>query len=115
RNDVTVPDGPVEWWAELRHRLALRGFSWSDATTPRQAAEVVRDFYRAQVRERGHDAVPLESQHALDDLVGAVEGDLYAPAPQHQSTEQLRGWVDAIERPWAEAAEHAQLADAGRR
>ncbi|HEY3436891.1 MAG TPA: DUF3488 and transglutaminase-like domain-containing protein, partial [Actinotalea sp.] len=46
RNDVTVPDGPVEWWAELRHRLALRGFSWSDATTPRQAAEVVRDFYR---------------------------------------------------------------------
>ena len=93
RARVVVPDGPDAWWTELRTRLLIHGVSWSDATTPRQAADVIRE----RQRER-HDA--QEAGAALDALVAAVEKERYGPAPGTWPAEQLRDWVQAIERPW---------------
>ena len=103
RAAVHLPDGAEAWWAELRDRLALHGVRWSDATTPRQAADVVRDAYRWRGREPGQDLMMAEAREALDRLAGVVEGSRYAPAPPPASQEQLQVWVAAVERPWVVA------------
>jgi hypothetical protein len=89
------PRGPDEWWARLREVLGGYGVVWSDATTPRQAARIVREGY-----PRGADVD--DPSAALDALVAAVENERYAPRMDPWSTEELRGWVTEAERPLAE-------------
>ena len=89
------PRGPDEWWARLREVLSGYGVVWSDATTPRQAARIVREGY-----PRGADVG--ESSTALDALVAAVENERYAPRLDPWTTEELRAWVTEVERPLAE-------------
>ena len=92
RRMAAEPRGPDEWWARLRQLLEAYGVGWSDATTPRQAAGVVREGY-----PRGADTT--EASAALDALVAAVENERYAPRLDPRSTEDLRAWVIAAERP----------------
>lgn len=102
-----VPHGPEEWWARLREDLAEHGVRWTDATTPRQVAHLVRTSRtRAELGGQLHDAavdtqVLLEADAALDRLVAAVEADRYSPRPAAASAEDLAAWVAAVERPLA--------------
>lgn len=95
RRRPTEPRGPDEWWERLRVGLAGYGVVWSDATTPRQAAVVVREGY-----PRGADVA--DASAALDALVAAVENERYAPRLKPWTIEELRGWVTEAERPLAE-------------
>lgn len=105
-----VPHGPEEWWARLREDLAEHGVRWTDATTPRQAAHLVRTSRpRPELvtdstgqRDAAADAqVLLEADAALDRLVAAVEAERYSPRPAGASAEELAAWVAAVERPLA--------------
>ncbi|MCL3860133.1 DUF3488 and transglutaminase-like domain-containing protein [Actinotalea sp. K2] len=122
---------PVRAWSVLRTRLAGHGVGWSDATTPRQAAEIVRNAYRAGPRAsadgRGpglrsaggeavttlqlDDATTLEATRALEQLVAAFEAEQYAPTPTAWSPQELGGWVDAVEAPMLTPEQHAGAAD----
>lgn len=97
RARAAMPHGPDEWWSRLRERLAGYGVVWTDATTPRQAAQVVRE------RLPGVDlADPRElarARGALDDLVAAVETERYTTRTPSWSAQELRGWVEDVERP----------------
>jgi len=92
RRMPSEPIGPDEWWDRLRATLAANGVAWSDATTPRQAALVVREGYP-------RDGDTTEAVVALDALVATVESERYAPRPRPWTTEELRAWVAAAERP----------------
>lgn len=100
-----VPEGPEEWWEHLRSRLALHGVTWSDATTPRQAAGVVRP-------RLGHDQ-PVASA-ALTSLVTVLEDSRYAPRPTPWQPDDLQEWAAAVERPFVEAAERRAAEEAAR-
>ena len=93
----TTPRGPEEWWARLRERLAEHGVVWSDATTPRQAARLVRERLPAVHLADPHDLT--EARGALDNLVAAVETDRYTTRPPTWTAEELSAWVTAVERP----------------
>ena len=93
----TIPRGPEEWWARLRERLAEHGVVWSDATTPRQAARMVRERLPAVDLADPHDLT--EARGALDNLVAAVETDRYTTRPATWTAEELSAWVAAVERP----------------
>ena len=95
RRRPAEPRGPDEWWGHLRAGLAGYGVVWSDATTPRRAAMVVREGY-----PRGADVA--DASAALDALVAAVENERYAPRLNPWTTEELHGWVTEAERPLAE-------------
>ncbi|NLE71424.1 MAG: DUF4129 domain-containing protein [Actinomycetales bacterium] len=95
------PDGPEEWWARLRATLAEHGVSWTDATTPRQAAHLVRRRLDAVVAGNGGTPEVADARAALDALVAAVETERYAPRPVTATDEELGAWVDAVERPLA--------------
>lgn len=103
-----VPHGPEEWWARLREDLAEHGVRWTDATTPRQAAHLVRtsrprpDPTAGPPRDPVADAqVLLEADAALERLVAAVEEDRYSPRPAAATAEELAAWVAAVQRPLA--------------
>lgn len=108
RRQAHVPQGPEEWWARLREDLAEHGVRWTDATTPRQAAHLVRAGRPrrgpvtdpAQASAAVLDATVLaEADTALERLVAAVEADRYSPRPAEASAEDLATWVAAVERP----------------
>jgi hypothetical protein len=94
RRWAAEPRGPDEWWTRLRQLMEIHGVGWSDATTPRQAAALVRDRYPA-------DADTADARVALDALVAAVENERYAPMLEPRSPEDLRAWVIAAELPLA--------------
>lgn len=94
RRWAAQPHGPDEWWTRLRLLMEIHGVGWSDATTPRQAAAVVREHYP-------RDAETTEARAALDALVAAVENERYAPTLVPRSPEDLRAWVIAAELPLA--------------
>lgn len=91
------PRGADQWWASLRRSLAERDLTWSDATTPRQAVELVRG--RLREAEAAPEAVQ-EAITALGALLAAVESSRYAPDPRPRADEELAGWVGQIERPF---------------
>lgn len=108
RRQAQVPQGPEEWWARLREELAEHGVRWTDATTPRQAAHLVRESNASARRRTGEVAGPgyLEQAEALqaadaalDRLVAAVEAERYSPRPAQASPEELAAWVAAVQRP----------------
>lgn len=101
-----VPHGPEEWWERLREDLAEHGVRWTDATTPRQAAHLVRTSLPgpglAGDGPGGTDAAAMvEADDALDRLVAAVEAERYSPRRADVTAEQLAAWVTAVERPLA--------------
>lgn len=100
RRSVPVPQGPEEWWAALRERLESQGVTWSDAATPRQAADVIRDSYPA-VDDEG---VTAAARRGLSRLVAAVENARYSPAPRSWDAGDLEAWVEATARPLEAAA-----------
>lgn len=123
RRRTEAPEGPEEWWARLRADLAEHGVRWSDATTPRQAADLVRqrldglgpDAPDGDAGGRGAPssavaaapvAAPagggsgsLDPRTALAALVDAVEADRYSPRPATASATELEAWVAAVQRP----------------
>ena len=96
-----VPVTADAWWSRLRDRLAGHGVTWSDATTPRQAARKVRERYPEP------DAAATA---ALSRLVAAVETERYTPRPASWSSAELSDWVAATERPFTAAAASAKAA-----
>jgi hypothetical protein len=96
RARVVPPDGPEEWWAELRERLRPHGVTWSDAMTPRQASDVIRDEYRSR------SEVDDDTVAALDRLARAVESERYSPSPVLPAAEDLAAWTAAVERPFVQ-------------
>lgn len=101
---TSVP-GPEQAWAELRRRLALAGVTWSDATTPRQAARAVEARYGTE---------DVAAQAALRRLVALVERERYSPLAPTWTAEDLDTWVDEAAGPLTQA-EVASGADAERR
>jgi transglutaminase-like putative cysteine protease len=77
--------GPEEAWARLRRDAARVGVTWSDATTPRRAAEVLHAAMPDVPDGVGHQAV--------DQLASAVQAHRYAPDPHRASAAELAGWV----------------------
>lgn len=118
RRRASVPKRPDEWWDRLRADLAEHGVRWTDATTPRQAAGLVKQHLDGTVP--GSDAAParaadglsapplrsgeadddlIAAERALDSLVAAVEADRYSPRPATATVDELGTWVAAVERP----------------
>jgi transglutaminase-like putative cysteine protease len=77
--------GPEEAWARLRRDAARAGVTWSDATTPRRAAEVLHAALPDGPDSAGHAAV--------DELALALEAHRYAPDPHRATPAELAGWV----------------------
>lgn len=106
RRHRRVPEGAEEWWGRLREDLAEHGVRWTDATTPRQAAHLVRAARPRPVEALPGDVGPeaalvAEADAALDRLVAAVEAERYAPRPSGAGADELAAWVAAVERPLA--------------
>ena len=109
-------EGPEESWAEVRAAVGRHGVAWTDATTPRQAAALIRAAWPAG-RAGGTDGpdgggesrdlraqeaeIASDAEAALDGLVRAVEQDRYAPTPGSWSADELDRWVTAVTAPWA--------------
>jgi transglutaminase-like putative cysteine protease len=104
-----LPQGPEEWWTVLRERLTASDVTWSDAATPRQAAELIRDRYPADGAEPEELAL---ARRGLSGLVGAVENARYSPTPHSWETAELEAWVDAAVRPLEVTTSAQGLVDA---
>lgn len=105
RNPRPDPVGPEPSWERMRARCGAAGVVWSDATTPRQAADVVRRAWDG----RGD----TEAETALRGLVEAVESTRWAPRPATWDVETLDGWVDAVLAPLAPADTQDRRSRAG--
>src|SRR5690606_33389427 len=98
------PDGPDGWWTELESRLAAYDVTWSDATTPRQAAGLVEEWYAEHLRHGVAASSVEDARAALAQLVEAVENARYAPVALTWRSELLERLVDAAVLPFHEAA-----------
>jgi transglutaminase-like putative cysteine protease len=86
---------PERAWSTARRVAAAAGLGWTDATTPRQAAEQVR----AQLAERSAaPAAPadLDAASALRALATEVERARYTVRGSTATPEQLRQWLDRL-------------------
>lgn len=86
------PLTPERAWARLRTGLRRYRVSWSDAHTPRQAADQIR----AQVDHARGRPLGSDADQALAALVAALEAERYTAAPAPVAEDVLRGWVDAV-------------------
>jgi len=86
--------GPEESWAALRTAVARHGVRWSDATTPRQAAEEIRAGWPAGA------SADDRAEQALVQLLATVERARYAPLEGTWSADELDRWVIEVTRPW---------------
>ncbi|MCU1432385.1 MAG: hypothetical protein JWP95_1490, partial [Actinotalea sp.] len=77
-------------------RLRPHGVTWSDAMTPRQASDLIRDEYRSR------SEVDDDTVAALDRLARAVESERYSPSPVLPAAEDLAAWTAAVERPFVQ-------------
>ncbi|WP_250444984.1 DUF3488 and transglutaminase-like domain-containing protein [Actinotalea sp. C106] len=86
-------------WATLRDRLAPYGVEWSEATTPRQAAEAVRSAW-----EMAPGSVALRrAQEGLTLLLEATEAHRYGPYPVDVEPSDLEAALDDVLAGWATA------------
>lgn len=100
RRHPRLPADPEGWWGHLRALLTEAGVTWSDAMTPRQVGELLRE------RVESGDRDPLERAEALEALarlVATVESTRYAPDPGAWDVGELQGWVEAVHRVFAPA------------
>jgi hypothetical protein len=102
RAAVRVPQNPEESWTRMRERLAVHGIVWTDATTPRQAAQVVRE--RLPHPQDADQQVLTDARRALGDLVTALETQRYTTRQAACTPTELSTWVDAVEQPLAPTA-----------
>src|SRR5699024_7001062 len=96
---------PEAWWAVLRARLEPAGVRWSDATTPRQAAELISGQLVGLPPRHGHESEVVEAVAAVEALVRALEAERYSPRPPEASSSDLQAWVDAVVQPLTAATE----------
>ncbi|GGB97126.1 DUF3488 and transglutaminase-like domain-containing protein [Cellulomonas carbonis] len=99
------PVGPEPAWERLRARCAAAGVTWSDATTPRQAAAVVRTAWA--------DRAGPEAEEALRGLVAAVESARWAPEPPSWDARTLDEWVTDVISPLVAGEDRAETVGAG--
>ncbi|MDC7121304.1 DUF3488 and transglutaminase-like domain-containing protein [Cellulomonas fimi] len=92
RTRTRADETPERAWLRTRRRLAAKGVSWSDATTPRDAVAAVHE----QVRETAGVDLDDATAGALRSLARTVERQRYAPVPEDVDPEQLVRWTDEI-------------------
>ncbi|WP_147572853.1 transglutaminaseTgpA domain-containing protein [Cellulomonas massiliensis] len=90
---------PEQAWARLRARLAAKGVTWTDATTPRDSVARVRE----RVEESTGVALDDEAVSALRAIATAVEVERYSPREPRLEPGALAGWVDVVVRTVDEA------------
>ncbi|WP_396043886.1 transglutaminaseTgpA domain-containing protein [Cellulomonas sp. P22] len=79
-------------WERMRARLRPAHIVWSDARTPRQVVDLVRD----RVVELGGSPLDADADSALVDLATAVERERYAPNPGSLDPHALAERVDLV-------------------
>lgn len=92
RTRTRADETPERAWLRTRRRLAAKGVSWSDSTTPRDAVEAVHD----QVRATSGADLDEVTAAALRALARTVERQRYAPVPEDVDPDQLVRWTDEI-------------------
>lgn len=92
RTRTRADETPERAWLRTRRRLAAKGVSWSDATTPREAVAAVHEQVRASAGVELDDA----TAGALRALARTVERERYAPVPDEVHPDQLVRWTDEI-------------------
>ena len=86
------PMTPEHAWSRVRDAAAGR-VPWSDATTPRQAAAMVREQWFADASSSAQAAV---ASLALSRLLRVVEAGRYSPIGEPWEAAELGAWVDEI-------------------
>lgn len=104
RSRLALDLTPEQAWARLRARLASKGVTWTDATTPRDSVARVRD----RVEESTGVALDDEAVAALRAIATAVEVERYSPREPQLEPGALAGWVDAVVRTVDEARRSKQ-------
>jgi len=95
---------PEQAWVRLRTRLASKGVTWTDATTPRDSvARVCERVEESTGAALGDDAVA-----ALRAIASAVEVERYSPREPRLEPGALAGWVDVVVRSVEEARRSKQ-------
>lgn len=92
RTRTRADETPERAWLRTRRRLAAKGVTWSDATTPRDAVASVHD----QVREASGVELDATTAGALRALARVVERQRYAPVPDEVDPDQLVRWTEEI-------------------
>ncbi|WP_157457159.1 transglutaminase-like domain-containing protein [Cellulomonas fimi] len=92
RTRTRADETPERAWLRARRRLASKGISWSDATTPRDAVLAVQ----SQVLAASGSELDAAAARALQQLARTVERQRYAPAPEDVATEDLLRWTDEV-------------------
>jgi transglutaminase-like putative cysteine protease len=92
RSDRDVHVDPEVAWTRLRDRLRAAGIDWSDARTPRQSVDLVRN----RVIELRGIALGDEADSALVQLADALERQRYAPLPPTVQAEELEAWIGTV-------------------
>ena len=85
---------PEVTWAHLRSRLAAEGFTWSQASTPRQ----VPGLLDADVELRTGTPLSPAARAALDELAHALETERYSPHPRAWEAGELEALVAVVLR-----------------
>jgi transglutaminase-like putative cysteine protease len=83
---------PEAAWKRLRERLRAAGIDWSDARTPRQSVDLVRE----RVLELRDVSLGDDADAALVQLAEAVERQRYAPTPPTVQGAELETWIGAV-------------------
>jgi hypothetical protein len=104
RSRLALDLTPEQAWARLRARLASKGVTWTDATTPRDSVARVRD----RVEESTGVALDDEAVAALRAIATAVEVERYSPREPQLEPGALAGWVDVVVRTVDEARRSKQ-------
>lgn len=91
-------DEDAERWADPRHRPlgSVKGLDGREATTDREAAEIVREVQLARWQERRvlerQGMTPLAGGELLVDAVVPVEREVVAVEPAPEAVAKRRGW-----------------------
>ena len=86
------PVTPDRAWSRVR-AAASKHLAWTGSTTPRQAAELLREH----LLRTGHGSAEADAACvALERLVAVVEAERYAPSPREWTGAELGEWVEQI-------------------
>jgi transglutaminase-like putative cysteine protease len=83
---------PEAAWTRLRERLHAAGIDWSDARTPRQSVDLVRN----RVLDLRDASLGDDADAALVRLADAVERQRYAPVPPTVQGGELETWIGTV-------------------
>lgn len=92
RTRTRADETPERAWLRARRRLASRGVTWADSTTPREVVTSVED----QVRAASGNGLDATTAGALRALARTVERQRYAPTPEEVAPEDLVRWTEDL-------------------